>query len=84
MPGENGIASKESEILSPDDIEARLKVLPEDVRKQVLEYMEFLLSKHQRRTNEARDFRFDWAGGLADLADKYTPVALQHKASEWR
>jgi len=28
--------------------------------------------------------KFDWAGGLTELKDKYTSVELQHKISEMR
>jgi hypothetical protein len=34
--------------------------------------------------NEIGKFKFDWEGGLAEFADRYTAVELQHKASDWR
>lgn len=66
------------------DLENRLRDLPEDLRRQVLEYLEFLVSRHPARNARARKFRFDWAGALAEYSGKYTAVELQHKASEWR
>jgi len=64
-------------------IKARLEELPEDLEKEVLDYIEFLLHKYGNKTEKKR-FKFDWEGGLSDLKDKYTSVELQHKASEWR
>jgi len=68
--------------LANGDVENRLRELPEDLRRQVLDYMEFLLSKHKANKRRTRKFKFDWEGGLAELADRYTAVELQHKASE--
>ena len=64
-------------------IKARLEELPEDLRREVLDYIEFLLQKYSIKT-EKRGFRFDWEGGLSHLKEKYTSVELQHKALEWR
>ncbi|MEW6381201.1 MAG: DUF2281 domain-containing protein [bacterium] len=61
-------------------IKAKLEELPEDLKKEVLDYIEFLLQKYGKRPPEKRKFRFDWEGGLSDLKDKYTSVELQHKA----
>jgi hypothetical protein len=58
--------------------------MPEDMRRQVLDYVEFLLSRYHGKSRKVRDFRFDWEGGLSAFAGKYTSVELQHKASEWR
>ena len=70
--------------LAAQDMEDRLREMPEDLRRQVIDYMEFLLSKYRRRNPKARNFKFDWEGGLAEFSDRYTAVELQHKASEWR
>jgi len=70
--------------LANGDVENRLRELPEDLRRQVIDYMEFLLSKHKSNKRRARKFKFDWEGGLAEFADRYTAVELQHKASDWR
>ena len=60
-------------------IKAKLEELPEDLKKEVLDYIEFLLQKYGGKTKKRR-FRFDWEGGLSDLKEKYTSVELQHKA----
>jgi len=64
-------------------IKAKLDELPEDVEKEILDYIEFLLHKYGKKTEKKR-FKFDWEGGLSDLKDEYTSVELQHKAMEWR
>ncbi|NJD52555.1 MAG: DUF2281 domain-containing protein [Candidatus Methanoperedens sp.] len=66
-------------------ITSKLDQLPEDLKEEVLDYIEFLLQKgtYQRRAKKNK-FKFDWEGGLSDLKKKYTSVSLQHKALEWR
>ncbi len=64
-------------------IKERLEELPEDLRKEVLDYIDFLLHKYKKKTKK-RKFKFDWEGGLSELKEKYTSVELQHKALEWR
>ena len=60
-------------------IKSRLEELPEDLRRQVLDYIEFLLQKYDGKTKKGK-LTFDWEGGLSDLREKYTSVELQHKA----
>lgn len=64
-------------------IKDKLNELPEDLEKELLDYIEFLLHKYGKRI-EKKELKFDWEGGLSDLKDKYTSVELQHKAMEWR
>ncbi len=67
-------------------IKSKLDELPEDLKKEVFDYIEFLLQKYEKyktRTKKGK-FKFDWEGGLSDLKEKYTSVELQHKAMEWR
>lgn len=56
--------------------------LPAAVQRQVLEYLEFILAKHQPEQEEPDTFRFDWAGSLSE--EQKTSVELQHEASELR
>lgn len=61
--------------------------LPLSLKREVLDYVEFLLSKYPKQSKTAvpkKSFKFDWEGGLADIKDKMTSVELQHKAMEWR
>lgn len=61
----------------------KLEELPDDLKKEVLDYMEFLLLKYHKKEKKEK-FRFDWEGGLSELKGKYTSIELQHKALEWR
>ncbi len=64
-------------------IKARLEELPDYLKKEALDYIEFLLQKYGRQEKQGK-FRFDWEGGLSELKDKYSSAELQHKALEWR
>lgn len=66
------------------EIEVKMKKLPEHIKREVLNYMEFLLEKYKNKDFKPGDFRFDWEGGLSDITEKFTSVELQHKALEWR
>jgi len=66
-----------------ETLKTKLEELPENLEKEVLDYVEFLLHKYGKKTKRG-SFRFDWEGGLSDLKEKCTSVELQHKASEWR
>ena len=66
------------------EIETKLQELPENLRREVLDYMEVLLKKYKGRETKAKKFKFDWEGGLSEIREKFTSVELQHKALEWR
>jgi Protein of unknown function (DUF2281) len=68
--------------MSAEAIRKKLEELPADLEKEVLDFIDFLLQKHRKKTEKR--FLFDWEGGLSEFKDKYTSVELQHKASEWR
>ena len=67
-----------------NEIELKLQELPEDLRKEVLDYIEFLLKKYKGKENKLNRFKFDWEGGLSELQKKFTSIELQHRALEWR
>jgi LPS O-antigen subunit length determinant protein (WzzB/FepE family) len=65
-----------------EDVIKKTAELPEDLQKEVADFVDFL---SQRRVRPMRNkLRFDWVGALSDLKNKYTSVELQHMASEWR
>lgn len=66
------------------DIEIKAKELPEYLRRQVLDFMEFLYKKYTAGGAEVKKFTFDWEDGLSDIKDEFTSVDLQHKSLEWR
>ena len=66
-----------------EEILDKIQELPEEIKKEVIDYMEFLIMKHQRKRGK-RKFTFDWEGGLEEIKGQCSSVELQHKASEWR
>ncbi|MBI5746333.1 MAG: DUF2281 domain-containing protein [Nitrospirae bacterium] len=69
--------------MSDKTLKTKIEELPTDLKKEVFDYIEFLLQKYSKRIKKEK-FRFDWEGGLSELKDKCTSVELQHKALEWR
>ncbi len=71
-----------------NEIENRIKKLPDHLIPEVVDYIEFLTNKYGEKASDKQEkqnkFKFDWEGGLSELKDQYTAVELQHKASEWR
>ena len=66
------------------DIEIKAKELPEFLRKQVLDFMEFLSKKYSDNEVKTARLSFDWEDGLSDIKDETSSVDLQHKSLEWR
>ncbi|MDX1939206.1 MAG: DUF2281 domain-containing protein [Saprospiraceae bacterium] len=56
--------------------------LPATAQQQIVEYIEFMLKKHQPTQEESGAFRFDWAGSLGE--EQKTAVELQHEANDLR
>ena len=56
--------------------------LPPELQQEVQDFVEFLLEKKVRKPKKKP--KFNWAGALKDLSDRYTSVELQHKIAEWR
>ena len=63
-------------------LEELVQELPPDMVAEVRDFVEFLLSKHGRRTGVR--LRQDWAGALCEYRQQYTSLELQKRASEWR
>ena len=72
--------------MSKDTLIAKYESLPIGAQKQVESFIEFLSQtttpKSARSTK--RRFKFDWAGGLANLQGRLTAVELQHQLNELR
>lgn len=66
-----------------DEVKAKIDALPKDLKKEVLNYIDFLLQKRVHSKNQG-NFSFDWEGSLSELREEFTSVELQHKASKWR
>ena len=68
-------------------IDLMFQKLPFSLKKEVLDYIEFLSHKYRlgkKAKTPKRKFKFDWEGGLACIEDNISAVDLQHKAMEWR
>ena len=63
-------------------LEEVVRELPPDLRDEVRDFAEFLLSKQTRR--RGRTLRQDWAGVLRDHREEYTSLELQRQALQWR
>lgn len=63
-------------------LEERIGELRLDLRREVEDFVEFLLQKRARKPTGK--MRLDWAGALADLKEQYTSVELQHQILRWR
>ena len=65
-------------------IDVMVQRLPFYLKKEVLDYVEFISRKYHHKPSSKKELKFDWEGGLADIKDRMTSVELQHKAADWR
>lgn len=63
-------------------LEEMIKQLPEGLRQEAEDFVQFLLEKREKK--QGRKLRQDWAGALKEFRDQYTSLELQKKALEWR
>ena len=74
--------------MNANELGIKIQNLPDHLIPEVLDYVDFLLSKYGNKKIEKNEsipqFKFDWEGGLVALKDQYTSVELQHKALDWR
>ena len=64
------------------DIQSKFQSLSPELKKEVLDYIDFLISKNKKQ--KTKKLTFEWQGKLSDLKEEFTSVELQHKALEWR
>ncbi len=64
-------------------IEHKFNELPNDLKREVLDFIDFLITKKREKTVSSQ-FDFNWEGSLSDFKNKYSSVNLQHKSMEWR
>lgn len=70
--------------MSTLQIEQKIKQLPGYLLPEIMDYVDYLLSKYGQANLQAGTFTFSWEGGLAELSGQFTAVELQHKAMDWR
>nr|VFJ77337.1 MAG: Protein of unknown function (DUF2281) [Candidatus Kentron sp. FW] len=70
-------------MMNTHSIEHKFNALPDNLRKEVLDFIDFLMTRKNREVTPGH-FDFRWEGGLSDLKDQYNSVDLQHQSMEWR
>lgn len=70
--------------MSTLQIEQKIRQLPGHLILEIMDYVDYLLSKYGRSNQQTGTFTFSWEGGLAELSDQFTAVELQHQATDWR
>ena len=70
--------------MNAQSIQTKAGQLPQELQREVLDYIEFLLSEYQPPVSVQKQFRFDWEGGLSALKTQFTSVELQHTVLAWR
>ena len=72
--------------MSKDTLVAKYEALPVPAQRRVETFIEFLSKTTPAKSARAakRRFKFNWAGGLADLKKQFTAVELQHHISGLR
>jgi hypothetical protein len=70
-------------VKTTEEIGAKIGELPPDLKREVLDYIDFLVNKYSKKRKKEK-LKFDWEGGLSDLKEKYTSVQLQHESTNWR
>ena len=71
-------------VMREKEVETKIQRLPEQARREVLDFAEFLILKYQKKEGKKKRFKFDWEGGLSGIKERLTSVELQHKALGWR
>ena len=56
--------------------------LPPEVRSEVRDFVEFLLTKREHRAKKV--LHQAWAGALRDYREQYTSLELERQALVWR
>ncbi len=65
-------------------IKNKIDSLPEDLLKEVEDFIEFLMKKNNVQIKQKKNISFKWEGELEELKATYTSVELQHLISQWR
>ena len=66
--------------MNSEPIEIRFSKLPEHLKKEVVDFIEFLTKKHLVPESSG-NVSFSWEGALSKLQNEYIAVELQHKAA---
>jgi len=66
--------------MAESDIESKMQESPPELKRELLDYLDFLMQKHISSGKKPKKFRFDWEGGLSHLKNEFTSVELAHKS----
>ncbi len=63
----------------------KISFFPESLKKEVLDFINFLEKKYiKKKKDYPKSLTFNWAGDLKEYKNKFSSIALQKKAIEWR
>jgi hypothetical protein len=83
LTNKNTYPRQRGRYVNTERFEIKFNKLPEYLKKEVIDFIEFLTKKHQVPKG-SKNFSFNWEGSLSKLRKDYSSVELQHKAAEWR
>jgi len=63
-----------------DILKKILENMDADLQEEVINFIQFIILKKSKKKKYLNQ---SWAGGLAELKDKYTSIQLQKKSLEW-
>ena len=63
-------------------IEQKIKQLPQELQREVIDFVDFLIEKRFSRKKKKPTLK--WMGGLKEFNKKFNAMELQKKALEWR
>lgn len=64
------------------NLEELVKEVPPELTDEVIDFIQFLLTKHAKKPQGQATF--GWAGALRDWRHQFTSVTLQHQILKWR
>lgn len=71
--------------MGPIEISSLLEELPDELRSEVIDYIEYLKYRYSKRGRSCSSKpEFLWEDGLSEIGKRYSSVELQHMATEWR
>ena len=69
--------------MDKQNINEQFQSLPYYLKREVLDYIEFLKKRHKVE-NKKKRFTFKWEGGLREIREQFSAVDLQHKVRDYR
>ena len=80
--GSRGIVEERPVDTVTKSLEELINELPPDMHIEVRDFIEFLLTKREQRSESA--LRQDWAGALREHRQEYSSLDLERRAMDWR